>query len=471
MAADRRRARQEALVRVLDAEALDGLVVTSHANIRYLTGFSGSAAVVAVTRADVLVVTDFRYDEQARAEAGEVARVEVDSTSVWDRFFQELATLGPLGTLGYEAHALSVHDAERFAQAGKAWRWVPTTELVERLRAAKDEGEVAAIRGAAQLAGEALRQTLVQVRPGMTELAIAGVLEGALRRLGSEGHPFATIVASGPRSALPHARSSRRAVAAGEWLLLDFGAQVDGYCADITRTVVVGARATERQRVLYGLVREAQQRARAGVRAGMTGRDADALARDPIAARGFGEAFERRADGPVGARVTLGAMNLDIIAQLVKILREAPELGAIEVRRGLFGAWSSVRVSKAGHTTNESGQHVVLAQAHAPAAAAARRALRQGRDSGRDRPSRLHHRSDEDHERNRVRSRGRGAGGPGGERAARRVRTAPLPGGPPWLKHPKPDKRRSTSRQPSPRWCSATRRTCCSRWVGRPPFG
>src|SRR5438552_2835326 len=182
MAADRRRARQEALVRALEAAALDGLVVTSHANIRYLTGFSGSAAVVAVTRADVLLVTDFRYDEQARAEAGGVARVEVDSTSVWDRFFKELATLGPLGTIGYEAHALSVHDAERFAQAGKSWRWVPTTELV-------------------------------------------------------------------------------------------------------------GARATERQRVLYGLVREAQQRARAGVRAGMSGRDADALARDPIAARGFGEAF------------------------------------------------------------------------------------------------------------------------------------------------------------------------------------
>src|SRR5882762_1813870 len=94
MAADRRRARQEALVRALEAEALDGLVVTSHANIRYLTGFSGSAAVVAVTRADVLLVTDFRYDEQARAEAAAVARVEVDSTSVWDRFFRELATLG-----------------------------------------------------------------------------------------------------------------------------------------------------------------------------------------------------------------------------------------------------------------------------------------------------------------------------------------------------------------------------------------
>src|SRR6266581_7339179 len=246
MAADRRRERQEALVRVLEAEALDGLLVTSRANIRYLTGFSGTAALVVVTRADVLLVTDFRYDEQARLEAGAVARVEVESTSAWDRLFKELPTLGPLTWLGYEAHALTVHDAERFAQVGKAWRWKGTTELVERLRASKDDGEVAAIRTAAALAGAALRATLAQVRAGMTELEIAGLLEGALRRLGSEGHPFPTIVASGPRTALPHARSSARAVATGggggggegEWLLLDFGAQVDGYCADITRTVL-----------------------------------------------------------------------------------------------------------------------------------------------------------------------------------------------------------------------------------------
>src|SRR2546423_1452932 len=141
-------------------------------------------------------------------------------------------------------------------------------DRLERLRAAKDEGEVAAIRGAALLAGEALRRTLAQVRPGMTELAIAGLLEGALRQLGSEGHPFSTIVASGPRSALPHARSSRRVVAMGEWLLLDFGAQVDGYCADITRTVVVGARASERQRALDGVVYDAQRRGGGGGPAG-----------------------------------------------------------------------------------------------------------------------------------------------------------------------------------------------------------
>jgi Xaa-Pro aminopeptidase len=289
--ADRRRARQEAVVGALEAEQLDGLLVTSRANIRYLTGFSGSAALVVVTRADVLLVTDFRYDAQAHAEAGSVARVAVDSTSVWDRLFKELATLGPLSGLGYEAHALTVHDAERFATAGKAWRWRATRDLVEGLRAAKDAGEVAAIQSAATLAGEALRQTLGRVGPGLPELAIAGELEGTLRRLGSEGHPFPTIVASGPRTALPHARSSARAVAAGEWLLLDFGAQVDGYCADITRTVLVGARATERQRVLYGLVYEAQLRARSGVHAGMSGRDADALARELIASRGFGDAF------------------------------------------------------------------------------------------------------------------------------------------------------------------------------------
>ena len=96
MTPDRRRSRQDALVRVLDAEGLDGLLVASRANIRYLTGFSGSAALVAVTRGDVLLVTDFRYDEQARAEAGAVARIEVEGTSVWDRFFRDLATLGPL---------------------------------------------------------------------------------------------------------------------------------------------------------------------------------------------------------------------------------------------------------------------------------------------------------------------------------------------------------------------------------------
>jgi Xaa-Pro aminopeptidase len=155
----------------------------------------------------------------------------------------------------------------------------------------KAPAEVAAIRAAATLAGEALRATLCAVRIGQAEREIAGLLEGHLRRLGSEAHPFPTIVASGERTAWPHARTSSRPVARGEWLLLDFGAQVDGYCADVTRTVLVGARATEQQRLLYEIVQSAQRTARERIRAGMTGREADALARDMIEARGFGDVF------------------------------------------------------------------------------------------------------------------------------------------------------------------------------------
>lgn len=293
MDADRRRQRQERLVALLETEAeggLDALLVTSLPNIRYLTGFSGSSALVVVTRNDCLLVTDFRYDEQARVEAGDVARVEVERTSVWDRLFRELPSLGPLPTIGFEAHALTVKEGERLAP-GRPWRWRAAPELVERLRVRKDPTEIAAIASAAALASEALRRTLPGVRVGQSEREIAGALEGELRRLGSEDHPFPTIVASGPRTALPHARSSARTVAAGDWLLIDFGAVVDGYCADVTRTVIVGARATEPQRALYDLVYAAQRRAREGVRAAMTGREADALARDPIEAKGFGDAF------------------------------------------------------------------------------------------------------------------------------------------------------------------------------------
>ena len=288
--ADPRPARHAGVAALLGAEGLDALLVTSLANIRYLTGFSGSAGLLLVHPGDLLLVTDFRYQEQAEAEVDGAARVVVERTSAWERLFRE-AGGGNLGTIGYEAHALSAKDAERLGVQGKGWHWRAAPELVERLRVRKSAAEVAAVRAAAQLAARALATTLAGVRVGQTEQEIAGALEAELRRLGSENHPFPTIVASGPRTAWPHARTSSRAVARGEWLLLDFGAQVDGYCADITRTVLVGARATDAQRTLYELVRTAQCTARERIRAGMPARDVDALARDLIEARGFGDAF------------------------------------------------------------------------------------------------------------------------------------------------------------------------------------
>jgi len=286
---DRRSERQASLRLALEEEGLDGLLVTHLPNIRYLTGFSGTAALLLIRPDATTLITDFRYAVQAPDEAGEAAVVEIDQKSVWERLGRVLSGM-PVAALGVEAQALSVRDAERVAALTRG-RVVPTLDLVERLRVIKAPDEVGAIRAAAELAQAALAEILSSVRVGQTELDVAAALESALRRRGSEWHPFPTIVASGPRAALPHARTSRRSIAAGDWLLLDFGAQVGGYCADLTRTVVVGARADDRQRTVYELVRAAQRRALEHLRAGMTGREGDALAREVIAARGFGDAF------------------------------------------------------------------------------------------------------------------------------------------------------------------------------------
>lgn len=273
----------------MEAAGLSGLVVQSMPNIRYLTGFTGSSGVLLVRAQDIVLITDFRYAAQAPAEVRNSARVEIDQASTWERL-RRVMSERPADVTGFEAHLATIRDRERLEEASGC-RWEPTSDMVEQLRAVKDADEVDAIRRAAALATDALAETLPTIRAGESEFLIASRLEAALRRRGSEWHPFPTIVASGPRAALPHARTSSRTVEKGEWLLVDFGAQLDGYCADITRTVVVGARADERQRQVYGIVQEAQRRALDHLRAGMTGREGDALAREVIAQRGYGEAF------------------------------------------------------------------------------------------------------------------------------------------------------------------------------------
>jgi Xaa-Pro aminopeptidase len=286
--ADRRAERQSALRALLPAEGVDALLVTHLPNIRYLTGFTGSAALLLLRHDGAVLFTDFRYATQAPAEVGDAAAVEIDAASVWDRL-REACADRPEETVGFEAHALTVRDAGRLKKC--APRTAPVGELVEGLRTVKAPEEVAAIEAAAALASAALAEVLPTICPGQSELLVASRLEAALRRRGSEWHPFQTIVASGPRAALPHAHTTERVIEPGEFLLVDFGAQVDGYCADLSRTVVVGGRADERQRTVYEAVRAAQLRAREEIRAGMTGREADALARDLLAARGLAEAF------------------------------------------------------------------------------------------------------------------------------------------------------------------------------------
>jgi Xaa-Pro aminopeptidase len=174
---------------------------------------------------------------------------------------------------------------------------------VEALRQAKDPEEVDAIRAAAALALEALEAVLPTVRIGESERSLAARLEAELRRRGSEWHPFQTIVASGPRSAQPHARTSGRAIGAGELLLLDFGAIVDGYCSDLTRTVVVGSAPDELQQERYAAVRVAQQAGIAGLRPGISGREADAAARSSLEQAGLDAAFRHSLGHGIGLEI------------------------------------------------------------------------------------------------------------------------------------------------------------------------
>ena len=304
MSAGRER-RLAALRSAIDAAQLDALLVSSLPNIRYLTGFSGSSALLVVTSAEAVLLTDFRYSVQANEEAGAVARVIIEPTSLWSRLWAELPLMRDVETLAFESAHVTHADFQRLVeppQGGSRWQWRPSVNLVETLRERKDETEVEYIREAVRIAERALGNTVKQVKAGMTELAICGVLEGELRACGSEAHPFESIIASGERAALPHARSSRRIVGTGEFLLIDFGATFRGYVSDITRTFVVG-KANAEQREVHDVVRESNATASGGVRAGMRGKDADALARGYIERRGWGEAFGHSLGHGIGLEV------------------------------------------------------------------------------------------------------------------------------------------------------------------------
>lgn len=340
---DPRPARLAALAEQLGAAHVDGLLLTSLPNIRYLTGFSGTSALLFVTARETLFITDFRYQTQAADEVGAVARVRVEAQSLWVGLWRELASQAGVSVAGFESGHLLHRDFQRLLESGARWTWRPTADLVERLRERKEPGEVAQVERAAAVAVGALERTLPQVRAGMTELAVAGRLERELREGGSEDFPFPTIVASGPRSALPHARSSGRVLERGDFLLIDFGAVIGGYCADVTRTVVVG-RATEEQREIYEVVRVANERAASGVRAGMTGRDADAIARDYIEARGHGALFGHSLGHGLGLEVH----------EAPRLARTAdaalPADAVVTIEPGIYrSGWGGVRIEDDVH--------------------------------------------------------------------------------------------------------------------------
>lgn len=302
---DRRSHRLAALRASLVPLDVDAMLVTSRPSVRYLTGFSGSAALLVVfADAPSVLITDFRYAVQVVDEVGAHATARVEATSLWTGLRDVLA--GAAGSrIAFESAHLLFSDYERLVELAGRWQWRGTTGVIEALRERKDVGELLLIREAVRIAEAALERTVREVRVGLTERQVAGILEHHLRDLGSDATPFETIVASGERAALPHARASTRELLAGEFLLIDFGASHGGYCSDITRTFALKSVNPEMQRV-HDVVREATLSASARVRAGMRGRDADAIARDYIEARGYGELFGHSLGHGIGLEVHEG---------------------------------------------------------------------------------------------------------------------------------------------------------------------
>jgi Xaa-Pro aminopeptidase len=299
---DRRRDRLAALGTKLREERIDAMLLTSLPNIRYLTGFSGSSALAVATASEIRLITDFRYETQVVDEVGDIAEVRIEPVSLWTGLWDLLQRMTSVEVIGFESAHLHHRDFQRLLADGSRWQWRPQLNVVESLRESKDSDEVELIAQAARIATAALGRTVPQIKAGLSELSIAGILEKALRDEGSEEAPFPPIVASGSRSALPHARASSRIVERGDFLLLDFGAQYKGYCSDVTRTFVVGA-PTPEQREIYDVVREANEIASHSVKAGMTGMAADALARSYIDAHGHGEAFGHSLGHGIGLEV------------------------------------------------------------------------------------------------------------------------------------------------------------------------
>ncbi|MEO7555463.1 MAG: aminopeptidase P family protein [Acidimicrobiales bacterium] len=304
--ARRLRALRDALA---DGEhACEALLVTKLVNIRYLTGFTGSAALLLVLSDRALLVTDGRYRDQAADElaaAGAEADVAIGVTAGEQAELVAGAASG-VRQLGLEAHSVSWAQQRTMADSwfAPSTQLVATTGAVEALRAVKDDGEVARIEAAATIATAALVATLALLAEGPTEDAVGLALDTAIRRLGAESTSFETIVGSGPNGAKPHHRAagSHRRIRDGDLVVFDFGALVDGYCSDMTRTLCLGE-PTPTQRRMLDVVRASQAAGVAAVRPGATGSEVDAACRAVIGDAGWADAFLHGTGHGVGLEI------------------------------------------------------------------------------------------------------------------------------------------------------------------------
>lgn len=280
--------------------SLDALIVSSLANIRYLTGFSGSNALVVVTGKRAYFVSDSRYALLSAHEVRKFRRIIGRGGLLEDA--SAAGTLRGCRDAGFESDSLTYAQYRSIGKNFPGVRFHPAPGLVEGLALVKDARELKAIEEAAAVSDSVFSGILRSLRPGATELDIASEIMRLNRSNGGESDPFDVIVASGERGALPHARPTSRRLRRGEFVILDFGSTVRGYCSDMTRTVSLG-RAPARLRAAYAAVLEANESAAASARAGIEAKNLDAVARSCLRRRGFGKFFTHSLGHGIGLRV------------------------------------------------------------------------------------------------------------------------------------------------------------------------
>ncbi|HMK44211.1 MAG TPA: Xaa-Pro peptidase family protein [Dissulfurispiraceae bacterium] len=284
--------------RLLGAKGLDAILVTALKNVRYLSGFTGSAGFLLLTRKASVFVTDFRYQEQAAHEVNGAEILIEKGKRV--SFLRRLLRQHTVRTLGFES-SISYAFYEHLNSFGLELK--PLRNVFEKMRAVKDIEEIAAIERAALRAEQAFRVIRPWIRSGMRESAVSRRLEAALKQQGCRSIPFEIIVASGPNSSMPHAHPTDRKIEPGDLVIVDWGGEADGYFSDMTRTILVGGGADPKKREIYDIVNRARFEAIRSVRVGKKTQEIDAVARGIIRTAGYGDFFGHSLGHGVGLDV------------------------------------------------------------------------------------------------------------------------------------------------------------------------
>ncbi|AIM15572.1 MULTISPECIES: Xaa-Pro peptidase family protein [Neobacillus] len=292
----------EKLRSTFSAQGIDGILITSPYNRRYISNFTGSSGVILISVDQALFITDFRYVEQAQKQCVGFEIIKY-SESFPNEVAKQAKRLG-IQKLGFEEEYVTYSSFKSYEKEVEA-ELIPISGVIEKLRLIKTNAEIKILKEAADIADAAFKHILDFIRPGKTELEVSNELEFFMRKAGATSSSFDIIVASGYRSALPHGVASNKVIEKGDMVTLDFGAYYKGYVSDITRTVSVGE-PDAKLKEIYQIVLEAQQRGMDGIKPGMTGKEADALTRDYISEKGYGEYFGHSTGHGIGLEIHEG---------------------------------------------------------------------------------------------------------------------------------------------------------------------